>query len=378
MATALQSSARTVPGPDPVPGIPTDGEDGDRPEQNAPTSPAPAVSLARLRLPEHLQASLAAAQEQRLRGYRGRFAPSPTGELHRGNLRTALLSWLAARRRRGEWLLRIDDLDTPRNRAGAEEAILADLRWLGLDWDGPVLRQSRRRGLYASVLSALRRAGLLYPCRCSRRLLADISAPHGGLNVYPGFCREGPHAWGPEQGRLPSWRLRLPPGNLHWREGSSCGGWLDGATAVGDGVLRRADGVVAYHLATAVDELWLGISDVVRGEDLWSSTGAQVAVMQAVGAEPPAYTHVPLWRDANGERLSKRDRSEGLTGLRRGGLDAAAVIGELAASLNLVPAGSRLSARELLASLPAEGPLLPPPQQALRQPPTPWRQQAEV
>ncbi len=371
MAAALQSSARTVPGPDPVPGISTDGEDGDRPEQNAPTSPAPAVSLARLRLPEHLQASLAAAQEQRLRGYRGRFAPSPTGELHRGNLRTALLSWLAARRRRGEWLLRIDDLDTPRNRAGAEEAILADLRWLGLDWDGPVLRQSRRRGLYASVLSALRRAGLLYPCRCSRRLLADISAPHGGLNVYPGFCREGPHAWGPEQGRLPSWRLRLPPGNLHWREGSSCGGWLDGATAVGDGVLRRADGVVAYHLATAVDELWLGISDVVRGEDLWSSTGAQVA-------EPPAYTHVPLWRDANGERLSKRDRSEGLTGLRRGGRDAAAVIGELAASLNLVPAGSRLSARELLASLPAEGPLLPPPQQALRQPPTPGRQQAEV
>ncbi len=304
--------------------------------------------------------SLDAAQARRMQGYRGRFAPSPTGSLHRGNLRTALLSWLDARRRGGEWLLRLDDLDTPRNRPGAAEAILADLRWLGLDWDGPVWHQSRRRGLYASVLSALRRSGCLYPCRCSRRLLADISAPHGGLSVYPGFCRQQPLAWGPERGRLPSWRLRLPPGALVWREDSSHGGRLDGTAAVGDVVLRRADGVVAYHLATAVDELWLGISHVVRGEDLWSSTGAQVAVMQALGAEPPDYLHVPLWRDASGQRLSKREQAEGLAGLRRGNRGAAAVIGELAASLDLVPAGTRLSARELLDSLPAEGPLLPP------------------
>jgi glutamyl-tRNA synthetase len=127
--------------------------------------------------------------------------------------------------------------------------------------------------------------------------------------------------------------------------------------------------VVAYHLATAVDELWLGISDVVRGEDLWSSTGAQVAVMQAFGAEPPAYAHVPLWRDAGGQRLSKRNRSEGLAGLRQGGQDAAAVIGALAASLNLVPAGTRLSAGELLASLPAEDPWFPPSQRPAEPPP---------
>lgn len=304
--------------------------------------------------------SLDAAQSRRMQGYRGRFAPSPSGSLHRGNLRTALLSWLDARRRGGEWLLRLDDLDTPRNRPGAAEAILADLRWLGLDWDGPVWQQSRRRGLYASVLSALRRSGCLYPCRCSRRLLADISAPHGGLSVYPGFCRQLPLAWGPERDRLPSWRLRLPPGALVWQEYSCHGGRLDGTAAVGDVVLRRADGVVAYHLATAIDELWLGISHVVRGEDLWSSTGAQVAVMQALGAEPPDYLHVPLWRDASGQRLSKREQAEGMAGLRRGDRDAAAVIGELAASLDLVPAGSRLSARELLDSLPAEGPLLPP------------------
>lgn len=355
------AAAQSEPGSLQRPGRPEQPERHDGHPATAPAGePLTELQLSGLQLPEHLRSLLEEAQQQRNRGYRGRFAPSPTGALHRGNLRTALLSWLAARRRGGTWLLRLDDLDTPRNRPGAEEAILADLRWLGLHWDGPVLRQSERRGLYASVLSCLRQAGWLYPCTCSRRLLADISAPHGGLNVYPGFCRQRPVAWGPQQGRLPSWRLRLPPGDLQWREACARGGHLDGPSAVGDVVLRRADGVVAYHLATAVDELWLGISEVVRGEDLWSSTGAQVAVMRALGAEPPAYAHVPLWRDASGQRLSKREQAEGLAGLQRDGRDAAAVIGELAASLELVPAGSRLSVLELLESLPAQGPLLPP------------------
>ena len=311
--------------------------------------PAPA-----LRLPLHFQARLASGLERRRQGYRTRFAPSPTGPLHRGNLRTALLSWLAARLRGGEWLLRLDDLDGPRNRPGAEAAILEDIRWLGLDWDGPMVRQSAHRGVYATVLSALRQAGHLYPCRCSRRLLADVSAPHGALAVYPGYCRHGPPLWGPQAGRLPSWRLRLEPGVLRWQEhGGPCSG-QDGPTTVGDVVLRRADGVVAYHLATAVDELLMGISEVVRGEDLWASTGAQVAVMAALGAPPPAYGHVPLWRDARGERLSKREGAEGLAGLRGRGMDAPAVIGSLAASLGLVPPESRLSARELAASLSPE------------------------
>jgi glutamyl-tRNA synthetase len=259
--------------------------------------------------------------------------------------------WLDARLAGGELLLRIDDLDTPRNRPGAEAAIVADLRWLGLDWDGPLLRQSERRGLYSSVLSALRRAGLLYPCRCSRRLLADVSAPHGGWPVYPGFCRRRPAGWGPEDGRLPSWRLRLPNGPILWQERHGPPGRLDAAGQVGDVVLRRADGFLAYHLATAVDELSLGITDVLRGEDLWASTGAQVALIRLLGAEPPRYGHLPLWRDGAGRRLSKRDRAEGLEGLRRRGLDAAGVVGELAASANLVPPGSRLSARELLEEL---------------------------
>lgn len=302
-------------------------------------------------LPSHFEALLEAGLHQRQQGYRGRFAPSPTGALHRGNLRMALLGWLHARLRGGIWLLRIDDLDTPRNRPGAEESILADLRWLGLNWDGPVLRQSERRGLYGTALSAMRRQGLLYPCRCSRRLLADVSAPHGSLAVYPGTCRDGAGGWGPERGRLPSWRLRLEAGLLRWPESYGPAGELDGPSAVGDVVLRRADGYIAYHLATAVDELCLGISDVVRGDDLWGATGAQVAVMAALGATPPRYGHGPLWRDGAGRRLSKREGAEGLDGYLQRGLDAAAVVGHLAASAGLVPAGSRLSAAELLQEL---------------------------
>lgn len=323
-----------------------------------PIDPPLTVHGAELCLPESLQAALEQGLAARDRIYRGRFAPSPTGALHRGNLRTALLSWLQARRCGGEWLLRLDDLDVPRNRPGAEASIVADLRWLGLDWDGPLLRQSERRGLYATVLSTLRRTGRLYPCRCSRRLLADISAPHGALTVYPGFCRQRGGGWGSEQGRLPSWRLRLEPGPVRWPELSGAESALDGTRDVGDVVLRRADGVVAYHLATAVDELWLGIREVVRGEDLRVSTGAQVAVMAALGATPPRYAHVPLWRDERGARLSKREQAEGLAGLRREGRDAASVIGELAASVGLVAPGTRISASELLQSLPPSGPLL--------------------
>jgi glutamyl-tRNA synthetase len=182
-------------------------------------------------------------------------------------------------------------------------------------------------------------------------MLADISAPHGPLNVYPGFCRQGHRPWGPQQDRLPSWRLWLPPGRIEWRERFSRPGCLDGPAEVGDTVLRRADGVIAYHLATAVDELALGISDVLRGEDLWSSTGPQVAVMATLGWTPPVYGHVPLWRDGGGQRLSKREGSEGLEGYRARGRDGPGVIGELASSLALVPPGSRLSAVELLQTL---------------------------
>jgi glutamyl-tRNA synthetase len=302
-------------------------------------------------LPEHLQQQLEAGERLRRQGRRGRYAPSPTGRLHLGNLRTALLSWLITRLQGGEWLLRIDDLDTPRNRPGAEASICADLSWLGLDWDGPLIRQSERRGLYASVLSWLRRQGRLYPCRCSRRLLADISAPHGASPVYPGFCRERSGGWGVEQGRLPSWRLRLPAGPIRWSEQVAAAGALDGQSQVGDVVLRRADGFLAYHLATAVDELSLGVADVVRGEDLWSATAPQAAVIHELGGHLPDYWHLPLWLDAEGRRLSKRDGGQGVEGLLQQGMDGPAAVGWMASQLQLVPAGTRISSRELLREL---------------------------
>jgi len=306
-------------------------------------------------LPDGLRERLEQGVRLRQQGVRGRFAPSPSGELHLGNLRTALLSWLDSRRSDGLWLLRLDDLDRPRVRAGAEATILQDLRWLGLHWDGPVIRQSERRRLYAAVLSALRRSGALYPCHCSRRLLADISAPHGALSIYPGRCRAIPPFWGERQGRWPSWRLRLREGPIHWHERWGPAGEIDGTREVGDVVLRRADGVVAYHLATVVDELSLGISDVVRGADLWPATGAHVAVCQTLGFPPPRYGHVPVLVDAQGKRLSKRVASEGLAALRAQGLDAPAVIGKLASSVGLVGWGARLSAQDLLAEVKIRG-----------------------
>ena len=281
-------------------------------------------------VPVHLQQHLDAGRALAAAGgYRGRFAPSPTGVLHLGNLQTALLSWLAARQAGGAWLLRIDDLDTPRNRAGAIEAIQSDLRWLGLEWDGPVLLQSERRGYYHSWLSWLRRSGRLFACRCSRRELADQP-------IYPGFCRTAGHSWGWQQQRLPSWRLRVADHDPH---GS------------GDVLLRRADGFIAYQLATVIDELSFGITDVVRGADLREALPAQRSLFAALGESPPQFRHGPLLCDASGQKLSKREASSGLEPLRTAGLDAAAVIGRLASSLQLLGPGTRLSAPELLEHL---------------------------
>ena len=281
-------------------------------------------------LPEHLQQQLEAGRALAASGgYRGRFAPSPTGLLHLGNLQTALLSWLAARQAGGAWLLRIDDLDLPRNRAGAIEAIQSDLRWLGLEWDGPVLLQSERRGIYHSWLSWLRRSGRLFSCRCSRRELADQP-------IYPGFCRQAAHNWGWQRQRLPSWRLRVADDDPH---GS------------GDVVLRRADGFIAYQFATVIDELSFGINDVVRGADLREALPAQRSIFAALGEAPPRFRHGPLLCDASGQKLSKREASAGLKPLREEGLDAAAVIGRLASGLQLVAPEARLSATELLEHL---------------------------
>ncbi len=282
-----------------------------------------------IQLPDHLSQVLQNGQGLSQRGYRGRFAPTPSGPLHLGNVRTALLSWLRARLNNGQWLLRMDDLDTPRIRSGAIESVLEDLRWLGLHWDEPVVFQSKRRGLYGSFLSSLRKQGYLYPCRCSRRQL-------DGATIYPGTCRRLHQDWGLKDARLPAWRLRVVE---------------PFATAVGDVVLRRADGVVAYHLATSVDELALGINEVVRGQDLLSVCAAQSAVITSLGMPPPRYGHVPLLCDLSGQKLSKRDHASGLSSLRDRGEAAAQVIGQLAASLGLVSTTTEISAEELLEEL---------------------------
>ena len=279
--------------------------------------------------PEHLLAALEQRDGGDGAGFCGRFAPSPSGTLHLGNLSTALASWLQARREGGLWRLRIDDLDTPRVRPGSIDSIQRDLRWLGLTWDGPVIRQSQHRGTYYSWLSWLRCSGQLFPCSCSRRDLA-------GARVYPGSCRGAERGWGWQQGRLPSWRLRVPPQDPH---GS------------GDVIVRRADGIVAYQLATVLDDLRTGITDVVRGEDLRDAEAAQRSVFAAIGKPPPRFHYVPLITDGQGEKLSKREDSAGLQFLIAQGADPAAVVGHLAAGLGLLPSGQRCSAQELLQDL---------------------------
>ena len=280
-------------------------------------------------LPDHLSRVLQNGQRLRQQGYRGRFAPTPSGPLHLGNVRTALLSWLHARVNNGQWLLRVDDLDTPRIRSGAIESVLQDLRWLGLHWDGPLVLQSRRRGLYGSFLSSLRKQGYLYPCRCSRRQL-------DGASIYPGTCGRLQQDWGLRNARLPAWRLRVAE---------------PFSAQVGDVVLRRADGVIAYHMATSIDELAMGISEVVRGQDLVSVCAAQIAVMSSLGMASPRYLHVPLLCDPSGQKLSKREQATGVRSLRDRGDTAAQLIGQLASSLGLVPPEHAISAEELLEEL---------------------------
>ena len=282
-----------------------------------------------MNLPDHLQTVFERGRQLRLHGYRGRFAPTPSGPLHLGNLRTALISWLRARLQDGEWFLRIDDLDTPRIREGAIDAALADLRWLGLHWDGPVIMQSQRLGLYGSCLSALRREQLLYPCRCTRRQLVAGQR-------YPGTCRDMAMGWGLKDGRLPAWRLKVKA--------------LD-EPRCGDLVLRRADGFIAYHLATALDELALGITEVVRGSDLAPVCIAQQAVIASLEQQSPSYRHTPLLCDPEGQKLSKREQAAGLAPLREQQWSPERVVGWLSGSLGLVDQDSSLTVSDLLQEL---------------------------
>lgn len=266
---------------------------------------------------------------------RGRFAPSPTGPLHAGSLVAALASWLDARARGGEWLVRIEDVDTPRCVPGADRLILQQLAACGLTSDLPVVWQSQRGPLYQAALDRLLEQGLAYPCACSRSDIEAALAAAGQPRerhqaaVYPGTCRSG------LLGRpARAWRLRLPDAApVHWTDARLGPQQQDVSTEVGDFVLRRADGLWAYQLAVVVDDAEQAITHVVRGQDLADNTPRQILLQQALELPPVNYHHVPLVLGANGEKLSKQN---GAAPLELS--DPLAALNAAAAVLDLPPA----------------------------------------
>ena len=282
--------------------------------------------------------------------------------MHLGNARTALLAWLDARSRKGALAMRVEDLDGPRVKPGLEARILAELRWLGLDWDeGPDLggghgpyRQSERGGWYRDALDRLRGAGLAYPCFCSRAEIAQASqAPHAGDEGprYPGTCRDlGERERAARAARRrPAWRFRVPDGMVSFDDRVHGPCTFDVAATTGDFVVARADGVPSYQLAVAVDDAAMQVTDVVRGDDLLPSTARQLLLYRALGLAVPRFAHVPLVQGPDGERLAKRHGALSVGELRERGVDANAVVGALAALSGLAPPGARLSAGDLVA-----------------------------
>jgi len=280
---------------------------------------------------------------------RGRFAPSPTGELHLGNARTALLSWLWARSEGGGYAMRVEDIDQPRVRPGLAEQQLEELRWLGLDWDGEPVFQSHRRQLYEDALRRLDEQ--VYPCFCSRaEIAAAASAPHGDEGPrYPGTCAQLTRAQRDErrQVRAPALRLRVPPGKISFVDAILGPQVFDVQAMTGDFVLRRADGIFAYQLAVAVDDGAMGITQVLRGADLASSTPRQILLHRLLGQPEPRWAHAPLVLSASGERLSKRDKALSLSVLRAEGADPRQLVAALA-RLSGIPAPSGCAPGQLL------------------------------
>jgi len=298
-------------------------------------------------------------------GYRGRFAPSPTGDLHLGSAAAALVAWLRARAAAGAFILRIEDIDRPRVVAGSEARILDDLRWLGLDWDeGPDVggphapyRQSERGTRYEAALDLLAARGLVFRCDCSRAEIARVaSAPHAGEEGprYPGTCRPfgmAERAWK----RPPAVRLAVPPGAITLSDAIQGSSTQDVAATVGDFVLRRGDGVWAYQLACLADDLAMGVTEVVRGADLLGSAPRQALLARLLGCSPPAFAHLPLVVADDGARLAKREPLATLAAARQAGTPPEVVVGSLAGLLGLRPTPAPIAARALLASFDQAG-----------------------
>jgi glutamyl-tRNA synthetase len=308
--------------------------------------------------------------EQRM--VRGRFAPSPTGELHLGNVWTALWAWVHTRQHAGTFVLRVEDLDPDRSRPALAQQQMADLRWLGLDWDegsdmkgsyGPYT-QSERKALYDDALARLAADDLVYPCYCTRAELRSVaSAPHGAEergDYYPGTCRKLSSAERSRRaagGRVPALRLRLPDHSTIIRFDDLCQGPVeeDVASSVGDFVVQRADGVHAYQLAVVVDDALMSISHVLRGADLLASTARQVWLYHVFGWEEPRFGHVPLLLGSDGHRLSKRHASLSVAQLRVLGATPADIIGTLAHIAGVVQEHRPLMPHELVGMLDLKG-----------------------
>ena len=285
----------------------------------------------------------------------GRFAPTPSGQLHLGNLRTALLAWLFARSEGSRFVVRMEDLDQSACREHFRIGQLDDLRAIGLDWDGPVIRQSERLDRYRAAIDGLSAAGLTYPCFCSRREIREaIRAPHGGAGdepalegAYPGTCRHlssSERARRKAGGRRPA--LRIEAGAAYVQVVDRLAGPVGGV--VDDFVLSRGDGTPAYNLAVVVDDDAQGIAEVVRGDDLLSSTPRQVHLAAVLGVEAPSYAHVPLALGVDGARLAKRHGAVTLADRLAVGETPHAVLGLLASSLGLAAPNEAVSPAVLL------------------------------
>ena len=276
----------------------------------------------------------------------GRFAPTPSGRMHLGNVFAAMIAWLSVRSQKGSMILRMEDLDIQRTKPEYAQVLRQDLLWLGLDWDEEMPPQSQRSSVYDRYFAMLMDKGLLYPCYCTRAQLHNVNAPHlsDGTYIYPGTCRD---LACPPADRTPSWRVRVPQGQ--WVVHDRLQGVYaeDLATHCGDFVLRRSDGLYVYQLAVTVDDGEAGVTEVVRGLDLLSSAPRQMYLQELFGFSHPEYGHVPLLLAPDGKRLSKRDKSMDL-GYLQNHKTAPELLGILAHTAGILDAPIPISARELV------------------------------
>ena len=281
----------------------------------------------------------------------GRFAPSPSGRMHLGNLWSSLLAWLAARSQGGRMVLRLEDLDTERCTRAWCDQVMRDLEWLGLDWDNEPVYQSQRTEVYRAAFAQLEERGLIYPCYCTRAERLAASAPHrsDGVVIYDGRCRRLSPQEREELARTrrPAWRVEVPEETVSFTDHIQGPFSQNLARECGDFILRRSDGVYAYQLAVVVDDAAMGVTQVVRGSDLLDSTPRQLWLQAQLGLPHPEYGHVPLLLSPDGRRLAKRDRDQELGELQRQ-YSAPELVGRLAHLAKLIPEPAPVTPAELL------------------------------